>query len=215
MTSPAVPVASPPINAGALDGPSIDGSAYRQVTDFARRTPWLHGFMSAYTTAGIIALCVLLAAGWWLARRSGDLAQMTAVAWTCCGTVIAVAAGLCLKQVFTETRPCLAIHATTVQTCPGPTDYSFPSDHATVAFALAAGIWLVNHRLGLVAALAALLEGVSRVYLGQHYPHDVVAALALSALILFPGWILARRPLNGVLRRVARTPLAPLLATRH
>jgi membrane-associated phospholipid phosphatase len=101
---------------------------------------------------------------------------------------------------------------TTVAACPGPTDYSFPSDHTTVAAALAAGLWLVNRRLGLIAVAAALLEGFSRVYLGQHYPHDVLAGLVLSTVITAAGWVLARRPLASLVHWLAHTPLRPLLS---
>jgi membrane-associated phospholipid phosphatase len=196
-----------------LSGPGIDGGWYRDVTDFARHTPWLHPIMTAYTTLGILALCALVTLAWWIARR-GDLAAMAAVAWTGCATVIAIAASAALKQAFTETRPCLAIaHVTTVQPCPGPTDYSFPSNHTTIAVALAVGVWLVNRRLGVIAVIAALTEGFSRIYLGQHYPHDVAAGLALAALIVLAGWPLARRPLTWLLQLLVGTPLRPLITT--
>lgn len=61
----------------------------------------------------------------------------------------------------------------TIQACLGPTGYSFPSDHTTAAVTLAAWLWLVDRGLRAVAAVLALLEGFSRVYLGQHYPYDV------------------------------------------
>lgn len=209
MTLPALPSAGPVM---ALDGPSIDGSWYRKVTDLARHTPWLHSVMSVYDVLGIAALCVMVAAGWWIARRRGDLEAMTAVAWTGVGTLICIAAGLTLKQVFAEIRPCSAMpHVTTVQPCPGLTDYSFPSDHTTLITALAVGLWLIDRRLGVIAVAAALLEGFTRVYLGQHYPHDVAAALLLATAVMLIGWPLARRVLLSLLRLVTRTPLRPLI----
>jgi len=39
------------------------------------------------------------------------------------------------------------------------TDFSFPSDHAVMAGAVAAGVWLVDRRLGLLTTIAALLMG--------------------------------------------------------
>jgi membrane-associated phospholipid phosphatase len=150
---------------------------------------------------------------WWSARSRADRGAMTAVLWTCLGTGVAVACGLLLKQVFKETRPCLVIHVTTVQACPGPTDYSFPSDHTTVAVALAAGLLLVSRGLGIVAAVLAVVEGFSRVYLGQHYPHDVLAGLLLSSVVVFGGWALLRQPLNRLLERLERTALRPVLTS--
>jgi len=59
------------------------------------------------------------------------------------------------------------------------TDFSFPSDHATAAFAIA-GAFLVHgmRRRGLGFLAAALLVTVSRVYVGTHYASDVVAGAA-------------------------------------
>lgn len=196
----------------ALNGPSIDGSWYRGVTGFAQHTHWLQPIVAAYDVGGIVLLCGLLVLAWWNARRRGDLAAIVGIAWAGIGTVLCVAAGLTIKQLVAETRPCLALgHITTVQPCPGPGDYSFPSDHTTLAAALAAGLWIAARRLGLIAAVLALLEGFSRVYLGQHYPHDVAAGLALSAIIVLAGWPLARRPLTTLIHLLTRTFLRPVI----
>lgn len=210
MTLPTAPA----VRVLVLNGPSIDGSEYRGMIGFARHTPWLQPVMSAYTIAGILVLGALLILAWWNARRRGDLAAVTAVAWAGIGTLVCVAAAVALKQVFAEVRPCLAIaNVITVQPCPGPSDYSFPSNHTALAAALAAGIWLAGRRLGLIAAVLALLEGFSRVYLGQHYPHDVLAAMVLAALITLGGWPLARGPLARLIHLLARTPLRSLLSS--
>ena len=60
-------------------------------------------------------------------------------------------------------------------------DYSFPSDHAVMAGAVAAGLFLVNRRLGVVALAAALLMAVARVYIGAHWPGDVLVVPATGA----------------------------------
>ncbi|MBO2453220.1 phosphatase PAP2 family protein [Actinomadura barringtoniae] len=196
-----------------LTAAGIDGSEYRAVVSFAQHTAWLQPAMKVYTSAGLVALCVMAVLAWWRARRSADMAAMAVIAWIAAGTGVSVAVGLGLKQVFAEARPCLAIHTATVEACPGPGDYSFPSDHTIVAAALAAGIWLADRRLGILAAVLALLEAFSRVYLGQHYPHDVVAGVVLGALIILAGWPLARHPLAALTRTLSRSPLR-LLITR-
>lgn len=183
----------------------VDDGWYRSVTSFAQHTAWLHGVMSALTVLLIGALALMVLGAGWRAWRRGDQAALTAFAWACLGTGVSVAGGLLLKQVFQETRPCLAMpQIVTVQACPGPTDYSFPSDHTTVAVALAAGLWLIDRRLGAIGATLALFEGFSRVYLGQHYPHDVVAAVLLSSLIVLGGWPLVRGALSRLVRVGAR-----------
>ena len=192
---------------------TADDGWYRRITSFAQHTAWLHGVMSLYTVAAIALLALMGVYAWWSARARADRTALAAVAWIWIGTAIAVGCGLGFKQVFQESRPCLAIHVATVQACPGPTDYSFPSDHTTVAVALAVGLWIFSRRLGIIAAVLALVEGFSRVYLGQHYPHDVLAAIVLGTAVMLIGWVLVRGLLVRLLGMLEATPLRSLLTS--
>jgi membrane-associated phospholipid phosphatase len=192
---------------------TADDGWYRSITSFAQHTSWLQGPMELYTTAGIGLLVLIALAAWWSARARADRAAVAAVVWIGLGTAVSVGCGLALKQVFKENRPCQSIHVVTVQACPGPADYSFPSDHTLIAVALAVGIWIASSRLGIIAAVLAALEGFSRVYLGQHYPHDVFAAIILGTAVMLVGWVLLRRPLTGLVAALEATPLRPVLAS--
>jgi len=88
-----------------------------------------------------------------------------------------------------------------------PTDPSFPSNTAATAFAFASGIWLGNRRVGYFLLLPAFLVSFARVFIGVHYPFDVLGgaiigiAATLGALLVlrilepFPTWVL-----NGMRR---------------
>ena len=69
-----------------------------------------------------------------------------------------------------------------------PTDSSFPSNSAAAAFAIAAAVWCVNRRIGAILFIVAAVYGFSRVYVGVHYPADIlggaVIALIITALTL-------------------------------
>lgn len=94
---------------------------------------------------------------------------------------------------------------------PSP-DPSFPSDHATAAFAIAMAIWLRNRRAGWVAFGMAGLLAISRVAVGTHYPSDVLAGalIGMAAALFF--WLPPiRRPLHRFadwLSRVYETRVA-------
>jgi Membrane-associated phospholipid phosphatase len=67
-----------------------------------------------------------------------------------------------------------------------PTDYSFPSGHAASSFAAAGAFYFYGSRKwgGLAFVLAALI-GFSRLYLGVHYPTDVLFGAMIGLLISF------------------------------
>jgi undecaprenyl-diphosphatase len=71
---------------------------------------------------------------------------------------------------------------------------SFPSDHAALFFSLAAGLWYVRRSLGLLAgAYAAVVICLPRLYLGVHYPTDLIAGAAIGIAVT---WIAVRRPIR-------------------
>ncbi len=65
------------------------------------------------------------------------------------------------------------------------TGYSFPSGHATVFFAISAGIYWYNKKLGIVFFLASILMGLSRVIAGVHYLSDIISGMVIGSLIAF------------------------------
>jgi membrane-associated phospholipid phosphatase len=135
---------------------------------------------------------------------------MAAALWSGVGTLVAVAANQPIVHRVHEARP-YTVHPHILVLAHHSADFSFPSDHAVMAGAVTAGLWLVSKRLGAVAAVAALLMGVARVYIAAHYPHDVLAGLALGAGVVLIGWLLLSRPLTWLVELLRRTPLRPLL----
>jgi len=59
-------------------------------------------------------------------------------------------------------------------------DYSFPSGHSAASFSIATTIALNIPKLSVVALIIAIIVGISRIYLGVHYPTDVAAGIFLG-----------------------------------
>ena len=119
--------------------------------------------------------------------------------WTRVGAVILISESIsgALKEWIERDRPAVADPdpETLVEL---PSTFSFPSGHATVSFACATTLALAVPRLAVpLYALAAAISW-SRVYVGVHYPLDVLAGAALGV-----GIAIALRMLAGVLRRSA------------
>ncbi|MFC8427753.1 phosphatase PAP2 family protein [Streptomyces sp. NPDC057253] len=196
----------------ALGGASIDGSAYRHVVALAQRVPgWLDTVVSAWSAYGLLVFALFMVAGWWRARRVDATAAVTALAVP---ATVAAAYGVdaVLKLLVHEQRPCRTLTVTTLEACPAPGDWSFPSNHAAIAAASAVALLFVSRRLGAWAVAAALAMAASRVWVGVHYPHDVLAGLAVGAAVAFGLMTLIRRRAGTVAHLLTGTPLSPLLA---
>lgn len=156
---------------------------------------WLHRFDSPASdivmqvfsfigSAPAIIGVVALIAGWALLRKTRALAGVLVA-------VASVAEGLnvLLKMLFQRPRPELFSEIV------APGSYSFPSGHAMVAVAVYGMTALVAARLrpGLRLSLyistpfLVLFIGISRVFLGVHWPTDVLAGFAAGGLVLVAG----------------------------
>lgn len=146
--------------------------------------------------------------------------------WSCAAAVLALAFNLGLSRVIFEPRPFVThvVHLLITH----PADDSFPSDHAAVSFALAGTLvfslpsWLVlawKQRVPLteeqgwrmlllplilmgLAVLMACTIGIARVFVGVHYPLDILGGAASG---------LAAAGVMTALRRPLRVPTEALL----
>lgn len=190
----------------------MDDGLYLDVNRLARDTPWAHPVLGAYALwGGLVLLAALLVGGWLWARTRPDAPGRCAVALlTGASTVVAVVLNSqVLSVLFARPRPYVA-HPDALVILTRSADFSFPSDHAVIAGAFAAGLLLLHRPLG---TIAAVFLAFTRVYAGMHYPADVLAGLligaAVAVLIILP----LRRPVTALLRSVAASPLRPLVTT--
>jgi membrane-associated phospholipid phosphatase len=198
---------------GSGGGPFSDRHDFLVVNTWARHTGWLHGAATLYANDGIALFALLLLAGWWIARRRGDHRAMAIALWAGLGTLVTVALNQPIANAVARERPYLALHHTLLLVHRSA-DYTFPSDHACMAGAVAMGTMLVSRRLGLVATVAALLMAFTRVYVGAHYPADVLAGLALGVAVVGIGYMVIVPLLTYVVDRVAATSWRPLVTAR-
>ena len=191
-----------------------DRTLFQAINRFAAHTPWLHEAMLDYATYGVILFAGLLLLGWWVARSTGDLVKVAAAFWAPAAMLVALGLNQRWVHAFREPRHYTLLSSHVLVLAHRSSDYSFPSDHAVMAGAVAAGLILVSRRLGLVAVVAALLLAFARVYIGAHWPGDVIVGLLWGAVIALVGFKLLERPLVALVGYLVRTPLRPVLVAR-
>lgn len=155
------------------------------------RMPVLDEFMKFYTRLGDGGMLAILACAILLiipkTRKLGISASAALFVEFLIVNVI-------LKNAVARIRPYEVIPQLTCITSQA-TDFSFPSGHTGSVFAVATVIFLeVPYRYGITALFLAALMAYSRLYVGVHYPTDVLAALFIG---IFTGvlscWFFFRR----------------------
>ncbi|WP_067803430.1 phosphatase PAP2 family protein [Actinomadura formosensis] len=190
-----------------MGAPDFSADLYREITGFAQGTPsWVHEVADVGTDAGLLLFAVLFVAGWWRARGLDARAMGLALAAPF-AVVSAYLVSEVSKSYIQEERPCRAVAgAVHIAACPSPGDWSFPSNHATIAAASAAAIVVAWRALAPVVLPLAALMAFSRVFVGVHYPHDVAAGFLVGVVVApLAALLLVRvlRPLVEALRGVS------------
>ena len=158
-----------------------DLSVTHTLNAWAGRHDSIEDPISAYSSASqalfILALAVLFLLVWGRLRAVARRAAVGAAA----SAGVALLLGQVLSHLVDRARPFVE-HPSLVHIFKAhAADASFPSDHATAAFAIAVALLLRNRVWGAVALTAAALLAASRVIIGVHYPLDVLAGAALGS----------------------------------
>lgn len=164
--------------------PDISAEWYLDIAGLGATSPKPVQVFSAFATeAVIVVFAIMFAMLWWRARRD-SAATMARVVLAATLTVLAYLVSQTIKETWQVDRPCRFFdEIATIASCPEFGDWSFPSNHATISGAAAVAILWSSGRLGAAAAGMALLAAASRVFVGVHYPHDVLVGLLLGATI--------------------------------
>ncbi|MEE6132277.1 undecaprenyl-diphosphatase [Priestia flexa] len=150
---------------------------FKSIHGMAGRLDLLDKFMIFWTNNAIymFGLALLL---FWVFRddyykKSAFYAGFTGI--------IALFVNYLIAFIYYEPRPFVSHDVNTL--IPHAADASFPSDHTTGAFAIAMFIWMRHRKVGLVMLFMALLTGFSRIWVGHHYPGDVLGSIVVATFV--------------------------------
>jgi membrane-associated phospholipid phosphatase len=158
------------------DGHELDYTTYSIIHD-GYRAPWLTKSMELASKLGEpkIACYGLVAFGFWGTMPAQLTAKLAAIAMVSSSGIVTLT-----KYVTNRSRP---------EGMSPRSNSSFPSGHAAGAAAAAVMVSRRHGRLGAVAWFVALWVMLSRIYLGRHFPSDVLTGALLGSIA---SWLVLR-----------------------
>lgn len=148
---------------------------FHVINQWAGHWSWMDSLM-IFMAQVIVWMMLVGLAILWLSNR----AQNQRIVFFACFTAAAalLLASQFISPLVQHARP--FVNETVHQLIPHANDPSFPSDHATIAFSIAWIVWFTSKRWGSFLLVLATLTGLARVYVGVHYPADIVGAAMLA-----------------------------------
>ncbi|MET8572855.1 phosphatase PAP2 family protein [Streptomyces sp. NPDC004783] len=201
----------------AESGSNPDVELLYDINGLAKDAPhWFDRVMEFVGEYGLLfAIALLVLWCWWGVRRRGGedaASSVAALVWAPLAAGVAVLVNVPIRGFVERPRP-FNDHEGLEVLVAGKDDFSFVSDHATLCMALAVALFVANRKFGIGAIVLAVFGGFIRVYMGVHYPTDVIGGFALGtavALLLSP---VAMALLTPVVRAVERSPRAGWLVS--
>jgi undecaprenyl-diphosphatase len=180
----------------------MDWRIYKAIYDVSLHHHWLGSLFHGIEQASIPFMVVATGALWFLSRPGGDRRWKLATGNGFAAAAVAYVVNVVIHSAWDRPRPYeshVIRHPWSVSM-----DASFPSDHASVALAIAFAVLAFDLTAGSVLLVAAVLIAVGRVLIGAHYPGDVLASLAVALVAAFVVVRLARPIVDRVVRWVER-----------
>jgi undecaprenyl-diphosphatase len=182
----------------------IDWSIFHSLNGPLRGDDPAQDAAELFNAWAIFALVAVAGATWFFARPGGSLRSKLAAASAGVSAILALLVNAVLGQLWYHPRPFVDHPDQTVLLVKHGADNSFPSDHASVAFAVAFAVLVFHRRLGALLILVAIGVGLDRILVGVHYPVDVAASvlvgLGSAALVTLAG----RRYVTWAVRLMSR-----------
>src|ERR1041385_486037 len=155
----------------------MDQSVFFWINSFAGRNSWFDNFGIFLAVGGIFILC-----GWaiilFLDRRL-KTNVIVAIASAVVSRLVIVEP---IKQIVNRSRPYEVFHVHLL-VADGGTGQAFPSGHAVIMFAVALAFYRTKWFCPMM--ILATLSSLARIFIGVHYPSDILASFFIDGLTVW------------------------------
>jgi undecaprenyl-diphosphatase len=172
---------------------------FRAINQLAGRYSLLDTIMITISQKARYLYILLLILMWF---RNNFYKKITLYAGISTGVTLLI--NIFIKRFYFKPRPFLRHKVHLLPPSPSKKNSSFPSTHITLASALATSVLFYKRLLGCIMWLLAFLIGLSRIWMGQHYPSDIIGSALLGSLTAIIVNITVR-VWNPFIRRILHT----------
>ncbi len=165
----------------------IDFTLFKAVNDMAAGHDGFEDVLRVFALNAQYAFVALLAVLFLVRGKWRSVNGRHGVVAAGFSALLALAVAHLIADLWARPRPYLAHPDVHLFIAPSH-DPSFPSDHATAAFAIAVALFLRHRKVGWVALALATVLSIARVAVGTHYPGDVAAGAAIGAAAALVFW---------------------------
>ncbi|WP_051330904.1 undecaprenyl-diphosphatase [Aneurinibacillus terranovensis] len=155
----------------------MDYHLFMLINGLAGKNSITDGIMKGFTSYGpyvfaLILLVMIVFSKSKVVRIAGLIGGVSGV--------IGLGANFIIGHIFYRSRPFITHHVHLLLS--HAPDSSFPSDHTTGAFAITFALWRFNSMLGKICLFISIMIGISRIFVGHHYPTDVIGGFVVGAI---------------------------------
>lgn len=174
----------------------MDFTVDHRLNEFVRAHHLVSTVVAGFANYGVIVFGALAVLVWFVAVPGREDGWKRACTAGLASAAVGLLANQAIGHVWDRPRPYQAHPHAIIPILARSSDPSFPSDHATAAFAIAFGVFFVRRRPGCLFLVFAALISASRVLAGMHYPTDVLAGAVIG---LASGYLTARVAMRPIL----------------
>ncbi len=171
----------------------FDTSLYHLINGLAGHISVLATLMIFFANYDLEIYVVLFIIAWFVLPKK-DIKHRHALIIAGLSGILALILNVVIANIWFRPRPFTVFpKGSFTQLVPHSSDASFPSDHASGSFGFAAASWGRNEKwISRTFTTIAILVMIARVYVGVHYPTDVLAGLVIGIIASRIMWRLAR-----------------------